>query len=264
MKREVYSVVQIDDKIKVMTGSKLASERKRIAEEYKRDVKDYQESKKNAGKSNGNISKPVQKKIKVLKASCKSKREADEYVATLRKEGKDAESQRDAIEVSKNAEARKSWLAERQKANDSQKGHGNPTYTEYLGMLYTEAELVVVKKYIAEHGGASIWDVGDRYIKELIDKGVLEKASHDDHGALRSASPEGGTDLYYKVRYVSKGGLVNERLGWINVKTLDPKLLGPLPGGAFLPDGSHTDESFTGKYWAVSALTRMAGILGVP
>ena len=80
-KAETYAVIQIGEEIKVIVGSQLASEKKRVAEDYKRDMKAYQDSKKNAGKGADKVEvpKPVLKKVKVLKSSCKSEKEAIEY-----------------------------------------------------------------------------------------------------------------------------------------------------------------------------------------
>lgn len=79
-RQEVYAVVQIGEEIKVVPSSQLASEKKRAVEHYRRDLKDYQDSMKEAGKNKVDISKPVQKQVKVLKASFKNKEAADEYV----------------------------------------------------------------------------------------------------------------------------------------------------------------------------------------
>jgi len=80
-KAETYAVIQIGEEIKVVPGSQLAAERKRVAEEYKRDMKTYQDSKKDSGKGKDKVEipKPVQKKVKVLKPSCKNEKEAIEY-----------------------------------------------------------------------------------------------------------------------------------------------------------------------------------------
>jgi hypothetical protein len=80
-KAETYAVIQIGEEIKVVPGSQLASEKKRVAEDYKREMKAYQDSKKEAGKGKDKVEipKPVQKKVKVLKSSCKSEKEAIEY-----------------------------------------------------------------------------------------------------------------------------------------------------------------------------------------
>ena len=80
-KTETYAVIQIGEEIKVVPGSQLASEKKRVAEDYKREMKAYQDSKKEAGKGKDKVEipKPVQKKVKVLKSSCKNQKEAIEY-----------------------------------------------------------------------------------------------------------------------------------------------------------------------------------------
>jgi len=70
-KAETYVVIQIGEEIKVVPGSQLASEKKRVAEDSKKEA--------GKGKDKVEIPKPLQKKVKVLKSSCKSEKEAIEY-----------------------------------------------------------------------------------------------------------------------------------------------------------------------------------------
>ena len=78
-KQEVYAVIQVGEKIKVVLGTQVASEKKKAVEDYKQDLKDFQDSMKEAGKNKVDISKPVQKQVKVLKTSCKNKGEANSF-----------------------------------------------------------------------------------------------------------------------------------------------------------------------------------------
>ena len=76
-KSESYSVVQVGDEIRVVRKSELANLKKSVAEDYKRDMKIYQDSKK--GKDKAATTKPIKSEVKILKQTCKTEQEANEY-----------------------------------------------------------------------------------------------------------------------------------------------------------------------------------------
>jgi hypothetical protein len=120
----------------------------------------------------------------------------------------------------------------------------DPQFTEYKGKLYTTDELVKVKKFEEEHGTPK--DAADFYIAELIRTAVIEKAEYTRTSA-EAVPLEAVRDkekvkvwrtVHYRVRYVSKGGFVNDRELYVSVLQLQ--------------DG----------YWYVSPLMKQLEILG--
>jgi hypothetical protein len=95
-------------------------------------------------------------------------------------------------------------------------------------------------------------------MQELKEKGIVEEAV--PLTGTRSTRDEAAVP--YQVRYVSRGGTVMQRTGWVTVKAMKPSLLLPLPGGVYLPDGSirgTAGEGLSGgMYWRVPR-TRIAG-----
>jgi hypothetical protein len=82
-KVETYVVIQIGEEFKAIPSSQLAAEKKRVAEDYKRDMETYKDNMKKTGKDKVEISKPVKKKVTVLKTSCKNKEAVDDYIKKL-------------------------------------------------------------------------------------------------------------------------------------------------------------------------------------
>lgn len=164
----------------------------------------------------------------------------------LEKEIEKATASLNAVELRINAQNRSFWVAERNIMWENSLPD-EPKYSAYLGTLYTESELQMVKQYMEEHGSAR--GAADVYIQELKEKGVVEAFAADGNPILNSV--EGCVP--YQVRYVSRGGTVMQRRAWVTVKAMNPSQLGPLPGGVFLPVGLTN-----GKYWYVPR-TAIAG-----
>jgi hypothetical protein len=157
-----------------------------------------------------------------------------------------------------NSKMRDYWLEERRIIKDTRREPDDPTYIEYMGMLYTESELEEVKAIM--EGRGTVWAAGNTYIQELIGRKVVEAASPDR--AARDGTPDGGIDLFYQVRYVSKSGAVMQRLGYIHMKSREADGMGQLSNGVYLP--YQPNGSFTGEYWYVSSMTKLVGISIVP
>ena len=99
-KSEPYAVVQIGDEIKVIRKSEVNEEKKRIAEEYKQKMKTYEEAKKEATKNKEKLEEPKPDKrdytMRVLKSSCKTEQEANDYCEKRKQEEESKTSKKTA------------------------------------------------------------------------------------------------------------------------------------------------------------------------
>lgn len=101
---------------------------------------------------------------------------------------------------------------------------GDPKFLTFENRLFTEEEYEKEKtKYPTL--------LAEDYIQDLLKRGIIKSAQYS--GTSRHAIPMDGVgtgipikdfvNVRYKVQYVSKAGLVNERDAWVTVLTLDGK-----------------------------------------
>ncbi len=105
-KNEAYSVIQVGQEVKVVKKSEVKAEEKSVKDRYQRDMKAYQEAKKSAGKNKDAASQAVKPDkanyvFKILKASCKTKDEADDYAAKHQDGKTDKTSKTDSAKTGK-------------------------------------------------------------------------------------------------------------------------------------------------------------------
>jgi hypothetical protein len=82
-KAELYAVVQIGDEIKVISKSEVNAEKDRLRKQFTQDKKTYEDAKKEAAKNKEKFDEPKPESrnytLRVLKSSCKTEQEANDY-----------------------------------------------------------------------------------------------------------------------------------------------------------------------------------------
>ncbi len=114
---------------------------------------------------------------------------------------------------------------------------GDPQFVESEGLVYTAEELREEEELRRNHGSPEV--VADAYVQTLINDGVLETATRTGTQPFQLTNGPPQPDkmmVWYKCRYVSKGGFVNDREGHV-VIAQDKR-----------------------GFWFVSDITRLTGI----
>ena len=114
---------------------------------------------------------------------------------------------------------------------------GDPDFVDHKGRLLTKDEHAAAEAFEKEHGSAR--QAADHYLQSLMGNGTVERATYlaEAPFQLTNGAPQKGTRMiFYQVRYVSKGGAVLDRKGYVIVSDRG--------------DG----------YWFVSKLTHLQGI----
>lgn len=128
---------------------------------------------------------------------------------------------------------------------------GEPKLVDYRGMFYDERELALVKQYLSDHETPQA--AADDYVRELLASGVIEAANY-----LNRVDPDYlnfGIGVWYRVRYVSVGGIVNVREARAFVTSIELKESKLPKKDIFLPNC---------KLWYVTPETRLTVLVGLP
>jgi DNA gyrase/topoisomerase IV subunit A len=114
---------------------------------------------------------------------------------------------------------------------------GDPKYVEDGGVVYTPEDFAALQQLRQRNATPEV--VADRYVERLLADGTVETAQRTGMRPfqLMNGPPEPNTMMvFYKCRYVSKAGLVNDREGYVMVNK-DPR-----------------------GFWGVSSLTHLQGM----
>jgi hypothetical protein len=128
---------------------------------------------------------------------------------------------------------------------------GEPKLVGYRGMFYDERELALVKQYLSDHETPQA--AADDYVRELLASGVIEAAN-----SLNRVDPDYlnfGIGVWYRVKYVSVGGIVNVREARAFVTSIDLTESKLPKKDIFLPNC---------KLWYVTPETRLTVLVGLP
>lgn len=114
----------------------------------------------------------------------------------------------------------------------------DPEYVEENGFIFTRDELDELAKLKVDHGSPEV--AADNYIQDLLKKGTLEAATRTRVRPFQLVNGPPSNDsmmVFYRCRYVSQGGFVNEREGYV--------IVGRDQRG----------------FWFITGLTKMSGII---